>query len=115
MHHFSQIYNNFPKHQDNQNRIEINQKDLVNFNKNFLKIKNKFEKKNACVIEVIQKSIEICYLLHGKIFYKLIQQTDEKQLFKIFKNIENVSINNLKKTFNFYLNSTHFKDRNKKN
>ena len=114
MHHFSQIYNNFPKYQDNQNRIEINQKDLVNFNKNFLKIRNKFEKKNACVIEVIQKSIEICYLLHGKIFYKLIQQTEEKQLIKFFKNIENVSINNLKNTFNFYLNSTHFKDRNNK-
>ena len=87
---------------------------MNSFNKNFIELKTRFQKK-----KIFQKKIkEIiinCNLLHKKIYNDLVKQTKDKKLIKFLKSIEFFSNKNLDETLNFFLKSKYYSDLSNNN
>ena len=115
MYHFSNIYKKNKIYKFHYEELNINSDDLNSFNKNFIELKTRFQKKKNIQKIKIKEIIINCNLLHKKIYNDLVKQTKDKKLIKFLKSIEFFSNKNLDETLNFFLKSKYYSDLSNNN
>ena len=115
MYHFSNIYKKNKIYKFHYEELNINSDDLNSFNKNFIELKTRFQKKKNIPKRKIKEIIINCNLLHKKIYNDLVKQTKDKKLIKFLKSIEFFSNKNLDETLNFFLKSKYYSDLSNNN